>query len=80
MQNEYINRDKLLNHMFSKAAEEVDVMLEIANFPAADVVEVVHAKAVLDDEGIFLVCSNCGCQEPLNYCKWCGAKMDGERE
>lgn len=51
----------------------------IAYAPAADVVEVVHAKAVLDDEEMFLVCSNCGYPEPLNYCKQCGAKIDGER-
>ena len=32
---EYINKDQLLAHLFSKQEEPMDVMKEIAEFPAA---------------------------------------------
>lgn len=64
MQNEYISRDKLLNHIFSKADENPDVMREIANFPAADVVEVVRCrecrKRQTPDCAMWYRCSICG--------------------
>ena len=57
----------------------------ILNAPAADVVEVVHAK--WDDNGR---CTNCGGHAPYysmastyyasSYCFECGAKMDKEEE
>ena len=37
---EYINKEQLLSHLFNKQDEPLDVMKEIAEFPAADVAEV----------------------------------------
>ena len=36
----YINKEQLLAHLFSKQEEPMDVMKEIAEFPAADVAPV----------------------------------------
>ena len=36
---EYINKEQLLSHLFNKQDEPLDVMKEIAEFPAADVAE-----------------------------------------
>ena len=41
---EYINKEQLLSHLFNKQDEPLDVMKEIAEFPAADVAEVHHAR------------------------------------
>lgn len=35
---EYINKEQLLAHLYSKQDEPLDIMKEIAEFPAADVV------------------------------------------
>lgn len=40
----YIEREPLLAELFSKQDEDVDVMLEFAEFSAADVVKVVRCK------------------------------------
>ena len=39
-----IDADALLNHLYNKQQERVDVALEIARFPTVDAVEVVHGK------------------------------------
>ena len=41
---EYIEREKLLSHLFNKQDEPLDVMREITEFPAADVAPVKHGK------------------------------------
>ena len=64
---------------------------EFDEFPAADVVPVVHGR--WDDSGRYtfpdgstaVMCTNCGCAlteseyrlNNWNYCPVCGAKMDG---
>ena len=40
MINEYIEKNKLMSHLFNKQDEDIDVMFEIANFNAEDVVSV----------------------------------------
>lgn len=46
---EYINKDQLLAHLFSKQEEPMDVMKEIAEFPAADVAPVAPGKGLCCD-------------------------------
>ena len=41
---EYIEREKLLSHLFNKQNKPLDVMREITEFPAADVAPVKHGK------------------------------------
>ena len=41
---EYIEREKLLSHLFNKQDKPLDVMREITEFPAADVAPVVRCK------------------------------------
>lgn len=62
----------------------------VENVPAADVVEVVHARWDEDRYPFCNVCPVCGLvidrtcikynSGKLNYCPHCGAKMDGERK
>lgn len=64
----------------------------IRNAPAADVAEVVHGEWTnIRDYGDYCLghCSVCwtpqgatfptALKEGFRYCRWCGAKMDGER-
>lgn len=93
---EYIDKEQLLSDLYSKQDDEnLDMMLEIANFPAADVAQVVHGKWIplwVDDEDKLFreapsdyKCSACKVIVPAkqaiheNYCHICGAKMDGDR-
>lgn len=77
---EYISKEQLLAHLFSRQDEPLDVMKEIAVFPAADVAEV--RRGYWDDslDGITPYCSVCGCTHrclircPI-YCPNCGALM-----
>ena len=89
---EYIEREKLLSHLFNKQNKPLDVMREITEFPAADVAPVKHGKW-----GAYKVfpltaslnghpCSECGMRFStsqivfMNYCPNCGARMDQEEE
>ena len=55
---------------------------EIATLPAADAVPVIHARWILIQNGSG-VCSACNRNDHIDslavYCRYCGAKMDGER-
>ena len=63
---------------------------DIENAPTVDAVEVVHGRWI--PIGTYEVCSHCGFEinrgERLRefflvgnqYCRWCGAKMDGGNE
>ena len=62
------------------------IITDIKNFGAADVVEVRHGEWGFD--GMGWTCSECGeyalsgkskMQVGSNFCPHCGAKMDGER-
>ena len=62
----------------------------IADFPAADVAPVVHGRFVHDGtrfaKGVdWWHCSSCGrlasgVETRFDYCPWCGARMDGDKE
>ncbi len=57
---------------------------QIANLPAADVVEVVHGKWVEYQVPNIICCSECDWgtlveEKNFKYCPNCGAKMDGEK-
>lgn len=91
---EYINKEQLLSHLFSKQDEPLDVMKEIAEFPAAEVAEVRYGKWDASDRYKFLDgstcirCTECGAALHLDeyqkynwhYCPNCGARMDEEDE
>ena len=82
MAKEYIERQTLL-HKIRWASSAEEAVMSVRRIPAADVVEVVHAK--WDDNGR---CTNCGGHAPYYsmastyyaspYCFECGAKMDKE--
>ena len=81
---EYIEREKLLSHLFNKQDEPLDVMREITEVPAADVAPVRHGRwIVFDSENPeSKECTACGYLfsriHPSNYCPYCGALMDGK--
>jgi predicted Zn-ribbon and HTH transcriptional regulator len=88
---EHINKEQLLSHLFSKQDEPLDVMKEIAEFPAAEVAEVRHEAWKLEMVGAYhdlklYSCPQCGFSLPLNptkiplYCEDCGCCMDKEAE
>jgi hypothetical protein len=55
----------------------------IESIPAVDAAPVVHARWILVQNGSG-VCSACNRNDHIDslaaYCRYCGAKMDGERE
>lgn len=80
---DYIDREALLAHLFSKQDEEIDVAMEIARFPPAGVAPVKRGEWI--DNGFVLhggrvsrwTCSlcRCDCGQLSPYCPNCGAKM-----
>ena len=89
---EYIEREKLLSHLFNKQNKPLDVMREITEFPAADVAPVKHGKwGAYEDFPLTASlnghpCSECGMRFStsqivfMNYCPNCGARMEQEEE
>ena len=69
---EYIEREKLLSHLFNKQNKPLDVMREITEFPAADVAPVKHGKWGMRFSTSQIVF--------MNYCPNCGARMEQEEE
>ena len=64
---EYIEREALLSELYSKQNGNLDIMLEIARFPAADVAPVVHGKWEWNPNAMDFglgawVCNKCGCK------------------
>lgn len=78
---EYINKEQLLAHLYSKQGEPLDIMKEIAEFPAADVAPVKHGKWIMKGfhKGVCNQCHRLDYIDPLaTHCRYCGAKMDLE--
>ena len=87
MNKKYIDVDKFKKESLTwldgtclvVAVEELD------RAPAADVVEVKHAKWEISSDGYYPYCTNCGYEPPwvggkdmrTPYCPDCGAIMDG---
>lgn len=72
----------------AQLGERTQLKFLVADFPAADVVEVKHGrwierKSFHAEGGMSAKCSACKKDvqylgNPLNYCPNCGARMDGE--
>ena len=88
---DYINREDALKlcrdgKLLSSNAFEKLAIKYIADIPSADVRPVKHGKLETEicDDGFgaynLFVCSLCGSESAkrFNYCRECGAKMDGE--
>ena len=91
MSDDYVSRDYLLGEYDRQhqgppgGARKI-----IAEAPAADVVEVRHGRWMKDCDRVMgdgwtytqRHCSECGGQtvECVNYCQFCGAKMDGGQD
>ena len=82
----YIDADALIQLGLQDGAYEYVSVQEIADFPTADVVEVVHGEWIPIDVGDCCYrCSVCNfvrdayLLEEDNYCPHCGARMDGEK-
>lgn len=79
---EYISRDWLLTHTHT-GMDTIQMMQTMIDAPAADVVEVRHAKFMPTKNFSGLKCSACGARvkngawRTHNWCYACGAKMDG---
>lgn len=86
---EYIDREAFLEHM-KRTDRYFDVKFDIENFPAADVVPVVHGKW---DGNTCTACNlpwnwnmvqdadDWGYFDPMpDYCPNCGAKMEGDSD
>ena len=82
--SEYIEKSALLQNLESGGIASDFALYKIRNFPAADVVPVVHAYWIYQkpyDEYTWrpYICSSCkthGGKHRTNYCQSCGAKMD----
>lgn len=78
MSKKYINADALLNHLYSHQDEQPDIAKVIAEFDAADVVEVVRCKDcryMLQSEGCALNRDRF-MREEEDYCSY-GEREDG---
>ena len=79
---EYISRDWLLTHTHT-GMDTIQMMQTMIDAPAADVVEVRHAKFMPTKNFSGLKCSACGSRvknsawRTHKWCYACGAKMDG---
>lgn len=78
---EYIDKQAFLDHMMG-ISRYFTVKFDIEEFPAADVVPVVHGRWIMhaDELGLTCECSVCHIETMCdgNYCPNCGAKMDGD--
>ena len=74
---EYQERLRMLDYCGDTVAWNIGHAIK--SLPAADVVPVVHGRWVYHDDGV-ITCSECGNAESSDsyYCRYCGAKMDGE--
>lgn len=83
IERSYIRKMAMLEMAYTMETEtDAAVVLRmIDDAPAADVAPVVHGRWVYHDDGV-ITCSECGNAESSDsyYCRYCGAKMDGERK
>ena len=81
---EYIDKEQLLSDLYSKQDDEnLDMMFEIANFPAADVAPVVRCSQCqhgqFDDLGV-MHCHKYHCHKKENdFCSY-GEKREDRHE
>jgi len=81
--SEYIERGtaikRVMETKWESGSDGAAAMEIVAAAPAADVAPVVHGRWVYHDDGV-ITCSECGNAESSDsyYCRYCGAKMDGE--
>ena len=85
----YIDADRLIerlkhnpNFLTAPKHSKDGIIDEIVYQPTADVVEVVHARWIGRKSRDYYTCSNCctvSKSKDDEYCRGCGAKMDGER-
>lgn len=88
--SEYIDRDAFLKHLqkdpLFNLIEQYGITGVIESFSTSDVQPVKHGRweTEICDDGYgaynLFVCSLCGSESAkrFNYCRNCGAKMDGE--
>ena len=87
---EYVDREKLRDALYESDAITMRGVAILNRFPAADVVPVRRGRWIKDCDRVMgdgwtytqRHCSECGGQtvECVNYCQFCGARMDGDRE
>ena len=81
--SEYIERGtaikRVMETKWESGSDGAAAMEIVAAAPAADVAPVAHGRWVYHDDGV-ITCSECGNAESSDsyYCRYCGAKMDGE--
>jgi len=78
MAKKYIDADALINYLYDYQDCEIDIPKEIAEFLAADVVEVIRCKDCTDYDKVNSECSNGFYYEPDGYCSDAKRKDDGE--
>ena len=84
MAKEYIEREAVLKMLIRSGIISKFAQYRIEQFPAADVVPVVHGRLVSigHDEMFceFGTCTVCGADNPMSnrYCSQCGARLDLE--
>ncbi len=86
---EYIDKDSLVGAFLDKKFSTTESSIKygeainlIQNQPAADVQEVRRGNWIINSDGYYPYCSECG-SEPKSgeltlYCSYCGAIMDKE--
>lgn len=85
--DEYIEREaaiRVVNGQSSLTMTRSSLIDSISKLPSADVAPVVHGRwlYVDTDTDQFFLCNRCKKKEywESNYCRSCGAKMDGGNE
>lgn len=80
----YIDADKYKHDLIQLGFLPALVVSVLDKQPTADVEEVRHGEWTLKDNDGNGVCSVCNRQDRIdslaNYCRYCGAKMNGERK
>lgn len=82
MAKDYIEREAVRNALYDADAITMKGVAVLNQFPAADVVEVVHGRWLPCGFGNEIMCSVCRGELDdvweYRHCPNCGARMDGE--